>query len=311
MKIFLALLILSLAEGAPAPQDLTLEPDSEIEFFDLPAAEDLYEDDGPIVIVIKPTAFLPKLPRLPSLPPLPKFDSFPRIPHPLEVFERDGAPHPLDVFEEGIPHPFNIFGKQDEVPQIPNFLNFDKETECGFLCQLLGGLKDKVDDGIKSVFGGEFDHHNHTYDEKVLADGSVLRVNRTTIHDTDEEGNGFFFQTSVHHIVPEEGIIVDEVTSKTVEGAADVKVKEEEETEKDENDITDTEEQDEKNDKPDNTGEDTLPAINEPSDVVVGETKNIVIEDIDLGDADEEENEIEVDVLPTIDVSGIDDGLFQ
>ena len=34
----------------------------------------------------------------------------------------------------------------------------------------------------------------------MLADGSVLRINKTVIHDTDENGNGFFFSSSVHHI---------------------------------------------------------------------------------------------------------------
>ena len=48
---------------------------------------------------------------------------------------------------------------------------------------------------------GEYDHHNSTYDERVLADGSVVRVNRTTIQDTDDSGNTFYFSTSVHHVL--------------------------------------------------------------------------------------------------------------
>ena len=27
-----------------------------------------------------------------------------------------------------------------------------------------------------------------------------MRINKTVIHDTDENGNGFFFQSSVHHV---------------------------------------------------------------------------------------------------------------
>ena len=42
------------------------------------------------------------------------------------------------------------------------------------------------------------------YHKQVLPDGSVLRINKTLIHDTDEEGNGFFFQSSVHHILKED-----------------------------------------------------------------------------------------------------------
>jgi len=53
------------------------------------------------------------------------------------------------------------------------------------------------------VGDGEYDHHNSTFDEKVLADGSVVRVNRTTIKDTDENGNSFFFSSSVHHVLQE------------------------------------------------------------------------------------------------------------
>merc|ERR1712212_725609 len=33
------------------------------------------------------------------------------------------------------------------------------------------------------------------FDEKGLPDGSVVRVNRTTIKDTDENGNSFFFSS--------------------------------------------------------------------------------------------------------------------
>merc|ERR1719342_184681 len=50
---------------------------------------------------------------------------------------------------------------------------------------------------------GEYDHHNSTFDEKVLPDGSVVRVNRTIIKDTDANGNSFFFSSSVHHVLQE------------------------------------------------------------------------------------------------------------
>ena len=39
---------------------------------------------------------------------------------------------------------------------------------------------------------------------QVLSDGSVLRVNKTVIHDTDQQGNGFLFQSSVHQLVKED-----------------------------------------------------------------------------------------------------------
>merc|ERR1711936_735820 len=53
------------------------------------------------------------------------------------------------------------------------------------------------------VGDGEYDQHNSTFDEKVLPDGSVVRVNWTTIKDTDENGNSFFFSSSVHHVLQE------------------------------------------------------------------------------------------------------------
>merc|ERR1712198_457534 len=53
------------------------------------------------------------------------------------------------------------------------------------------------------VGDGEYDHHNSTFDEKVLPDGSVVRVNRTTIKDTDANGNSFVFSSSVHHVLQE------------------------------------------------------------------------------------------------------------
>jgi len=55
---------------------------------------------------------------------------------------------------------------------------------------------------------GKYDNQTESYEEKVLPDGSVLRINKTLIHDTDEEGNGFFFQSSIHHILED---IEDEI----------------------------------------------------------------------------------------------------
>ena len=46
---------------------------------------------------------------------------------------------------------------------------------------------------------------------QVLPDGSVLRINKTLIHDTDEEGNGFFFGSSIHHILKEDEEEIDDI----------------------------------------------------------------------------------------------------
>jgi len=69
----------------------------------------------------------------------------------------------------------------------------------------------------------EYDHHNSTFDEKVLPDGSVVRVNRTTIKDTDENGNSFFFSSSVHHVLQEaDGEEEEEGSGEEIPAVTDV-----------------------------------------------------------------------------------------
>jgi len=314
MKTFLIGCLLALTRGAPAPQDFL--DGSEVDLIELPAVDDSSEDDGPVVIVIKPGAFLPKLPPLPRLPQIPRlpdfdlfsnFDQLPRLPHPFQVFERAPKVPEIDLS--------SLFGSASE-----------KTTRCGLICQLLrtidGGLGAVIRpgmDGIRSVLGEELDHHNATYDEKVLPDGSVLRINRTTIHNKDDDGNGFFFHSSVHHIVQDKE---DKEEDNTNIEDADVEKdisKEDSYEEEDGEDIDNAVEEkdislEESFEEEDNVlkGEDeeeNNQDVEEPTNVFVGETvKNI----FDLGELDEEENEIEVDVkLPTIDVSGIDSGLFE
>merc|ERR1711934_377735 len=72
------------------------------------------------------------------------------------------------------------------------------------------------------VGDGEYDHHNFTFDEKVLPDGSVVRVNRTTIKDTDENGNSFFFSSSVHHVLQEGDGEEEEGSGEEIPAVTDV-----------------------------------------------------------------------------------------
>merc|ERR1711862_284576 len=83
---------------------------------------------------------------------------------------------------------FPGFGKFPGFHNFPRFSGADGE----------GGIRST----IRNNNGDEdsYDNHTVTYSQKVLPDGSVLRINKTVIHDTDENGNGFFFQSSVHHI---------------------------------------------------------------------------------------------------------------
>ena len=118
-------------------------------------------------------------------------------------FEEDSTPEiSIDLSD--------IFGRQpsgDEV-RVPGIINQLFDALGGHL-----GVQIDGDGGEGSVTlhgseggpvgDGEYDHHNSTFDEKVLPDGSVVRVNRTIIKDTDENGNSFFFSSSVHHVLQE------------------------------------------------------------------------------------------------------------
>merc|ERR1711963_711800 len=46
---------------------------------------------------------------------------------------------------------------------------------------------------------GEFDVNNSTYTEKVLPDGTVVKVNRTVISDTSDDGSSFFYHSTSFH----------------------------------------------------------------------------------------------------------------
>ena len=104
----------------------------------------------------------------------------------------------------------DIFGRRPSgnggrVPGIINTLFDALGGHLGVQIDSEGGEGTVSLDGAEGgpVGDGEYDHHNSTFDEKVLPDGSVVRVNRTTIKDTDANGNSFFFSSSVHHVLQE------------------------------------------------------------------------------------------------------------
>merc|ERR1712192_378166 len=87
----------------------------------------------------------------------------------------------------------------------------DDNKSC-FLCDLLQdtitSVQGHVDDvrdrenEIDFVEGADgFGINNSTHTKKVLEDGTVLHINKTTISDTDEDGNSFFFHRSLIHNV--------------------------------------------------------------------------------------------------------------
>merc|ERR1719206_1129742 len=122
------------------------------------------------------------------------FDDFPsRLPSSFG-FEDDSTPEiSIDLSD--------IFGNQpsEDGGRVPGIINTIFDALGGHL-----GVQIGVDggEGTVNLHGGEggpvagdgeYDHQNSTFDEKTLPDGSVVRVNRTVIKDTDENGNSFFF----------------------------------------------------------------------------------------------------------------------
>merc|ERR1711935_1304893 len=339
MKLFPLILSISLALSAPRPQEYAEDGVEPIGMDDSQIIDNRNEKRRPIVIVIRPTDFLPKMPKLPELPPPPNLNNFPHIPHPLDVFERDDSAHPFELFSQNenrhpfdffgqildetrnAPHPFDIFRDVlEEPPKMPNIQlpelfppQQHKNKPCGFLCTFLGSVATTLDGGIKSVFGND-GQGNHTYDEKVLSDGSVLRVNRSTFQNTDKDGNGFFFQTSLHHVVSDDNF------SDEIETIADVeRTKETSKQSILEEDSDDVEGIENEDIEDNNTEEDVFP-LNKEVNFNKEETVDIVEEGPEmkpselfaLDGVNEEENEIDVDMkIPTLSVSGIDDGLFQ
>ena len=64
---------------------------------------------------------------------------------------------------------------------------------------------------------------------QVLDDGTILHINKTTIADTDEDGNSFFFHRAViHNIAPEaedeEAAEVDDVVDNVFDAEDDESV---------------------------------------------------------------------------------------
>jgi len=190
--VVIAALAVIVTRAVPAPQDV---PDSsEVELIE-PFNSGASDGEGkPVVVVVRPTSFGEVFAGFPGFGKFPGFHNFPRF------SGADGVPRPHQVSLD------DLFGGDHEEPLTPTSNN------CGLLCKVFKTLEGSLgvfDDGeggirstIKNNNGDEdsYDNHTVTYSEKVLPDGSVLRINKTVIHDTDENGNGFFFQSSVHHI---------------------------------------------------------------------------------------------------------------
>merc|ERR1712008_464986 len=89
-------------------------------------------------------------------------------------------------------------GARDQARDRQNEIDFDEEEAAA------GG-----DDG--------FDVNNSTHTTKVLEDGSLVHINKTTISDTDENGNTFFFHKSVIHTISDADDASDELETEEEE----------------------------------------------------------------------------------------------
>merc|ERR1712126_442919 len=177
--VVIAAFAVTLTVAVPAPQDV---PDSsEVELIE-PFNSGASDGPGkPVVVVVRPTSFGEVFAGFPGFGKFPGFHNFPRF------GGADDVPRPHQVSLD------DLFGGDHEEPLQPSSNN------CGLLCKVFKTLEGSLgvfDDGkggirstIKNNDGDDdtYDNHTVTYSEKVLPDGSVLRINKTVIHDTDEE----------------------------------------------------------------------------------------------------------------------------
>jgi len=212
--------LFALALAAPAPQELTVTVGDSSEGVEEPG----------LVLVVDSSDGLGGLGgfgdfgRFPGFNPQ-QFSGFGDIPSRLPSsfgFDDESTPEiSIDLSD--------IFGRQPSgdggrVPGIINTLFDALGGHLGVQIGTEGGEGTVTLHGAEGgpVGDGEYDHHNSTFDEKVLPDGSVVRVNRTTIKDTDENGNSFFFSSSVHHVLQEGDGEEEEESGEEIPAVSDV-----------------------------------------------------------------------------------------
>lgn len=83
----------------------------------------------------------------------------------------------------------------------------NNNNQCGLICLMFKRFEDQLkhlDDEIKKVETEikeqteetNDDEGETTYEEKVLPDGTVVKINKTVIRDSDDNGNGFVFKVT-------------------------------------------------------------------------------------------------------------------
>jgi len=211
--LFQLVLFFQLVQPAPRPQDSETSIQSD-------------KKDDPVVIVLRPSDLIPKI-ELPNLE-LPNVgavfpDGFPMLPPgfgkveiprvDLSIFGRAATEEEEDCGivcqmlrtvdqQLGVVHrqiadinqriaKWEEGGLEVEVEE-DNLEEEDMEEEDNLED---GGVKTLLDLGDGSLLTEDWT--NSTVTEEVLEDGSVLKVNRTTVFDKEEDGKGFSFVHSV------------------------------------------------------------------------------------------------------------------
>jgi len=213
--------LFAIAFAAPAPQELTVTVGDSLEGAEEPGLVVVVDssDGGPLDF--GGLGGFGNFGKFPGFNPQ-QFSGFGDFPSRLPSsfgFDDESTPEiSIDLSE--------IFGRRPsgDGGRVPGIINTIFDALGGHL-----GVQIGTDggEGTVSLHGeggeGEYDHHNSTFDEKVLPDGSVVRVNRTTIKDTDENGNSFFFSSSVHHVLQEaDGEEEEEGSGEEIPAVTDV-----------------------------------------------------------------------------------------
>jgi len=249
----LLVLCLIMGQGQARPQVIDYPDPDEVEFVpptvvnagggeEEPAVFE--EEDRPVFVVVRRPSFgglfpgfrnsffnnddLPRLPQLPSI-----FEQT------FGGFDRNEG----DLFPGfGLRDFFGPVNTEEDVDE-DDADDDDDDRNCGPLCSLFGlvkGLQGTLHNvhqsvygnGTKSVWDDEYDLNNSTYEEKVLEDGTRVRINRTVLADKDGFGNSIYIKTFITENIDgeEDGEIIevgdDDAVTDEEEQEVDEKIEE-------------------------------------------------------------------------------------
>jgi len=189
-NLALFLFLITQAFAIPLPQD----PNDDAEVFSGPINSNAGDDDYDYF-----GSFVPRV-RVFLIPSRPTPEDY-YYDYPDVVQERPSFDSLFNIVKSFLgARPSSITPTNNTVP----------DKKC-FLCSVFKDSFDNVQDHINNVRDREnevdldsatdegLDVNNSTFTTKVLEDGSVVHINKTTISDVDQDGNSFFFHRAVIH----------------------------------------------------------------------------------------------------------------